>query len=82
MKKLEAPPTPTLLLDTISRLAGSPLLVVHLIGNTELVRSINQDYPYWDKVKYKVPKNPQAILSPEELRVNQKERQFTLATPS
>ena len=82
MENLGAPPTPTLLLDTISRPAGSPLLVVHSIGNTELVKSINQDYPCRDKVKYKVLKNPQAILSPEEVRVNQKERQFALATPS
>lgn len=65
MKKIEPPPVTESYGDYISYFASNGLMSAFAeLYQQGIVRSINDEYLYWDKVKYKVPTSYKERLSP------------------
>jgi Fic family protein len=67
VKKLQSPPTPKRLLDLMTRLDDEGKSIFFKIDDSNIIEKINNEYFYWDKVKYKVPFTLIEDLSEEEL---------------
>ncbi len=68
MNKLERPPSHKSYIDCITDFAESGLMPIHAAQYQEgIIRAINEDYLYCDKVKYKVPTKFKESLAPTDL---------------
>lgn len=85
MKSVESPPGYRGIMEILSKLDNQGKSVFYQMDESDIIRLINDDYLYWDKIKYKVPKSLQPYLSPEDLwqiikhsrRLGQKQLRFT-----
>ncbi len=76
MRKLESPPTQPTLVSLLERIAEDGQHVFFLLNTSEWVHQLDDEYPYWDKVKYKVPSALQTLVTPEELWAFVKYRRY------
>ncbi|RYF70177.1 MAG: Fic family protein [Cytophagaceae bacterium] len=67
VKKIEQPPQHVDLLRFFSETDQQGKSLFLILNDSDLIKQINEDYLYWDKVKYKVPAVFHRFISPVEL---------------
>lgn len=67
MRKLEAPPELGSILSALSEISNMFFLAREDGLQGEVLQAIDNDYLYWDKVKYKVPESLKDSISPDSL---------------
>lgn len=67
MKSVESPPPYRGIMDILVKLDEQGKSVFGRLDESKLIQAVNNDYLYWDKVKYKVPQWLDSLLSAEEL---------------